>query len=194
MSRIKSHLLHFGILYLVAAIATPTIVCYAVDLKFKPKANEIFGVYIANGKSDVEVLYSYFEKKMPSTIKELDIFDYATSTRNAFDTFGKERSDLLIVPKSFIVDSVAKEIFTPVKPEMCGSYEPYRIDDSIYGVKVYDYATKKGVLKDMIPYEQDYFMFMNINSVHKSSILAQHSYDDLAITIWNEVLENETQI
>ncbi len=174
--------------YLIALILIFIFWLVIIDTLIAVKPENKIGIFIgAYGIS--ATLDEHIEK--PSDIEEIEIFDVNINEDYYFVIFSAYASsgdfDFSIVNEKQFRESDIQYYLILDEQKLTsyfGEQEYYRVNDQIYGIKIYDGETKTGILTDAIVYDfedqaEDYYLFFYKNSTHLGEL--NSSADDKAI-------------
>ena len=195
----RNFIKHFAekwIRYLIALILIFIFWLVVVDMLVAVKPENKIGIFIgAYGIS--QALDEQIEK--PDGIEEIEIFDLNINEDYYFVIFSAYASnrdfDFSIVNEKQFRESDIQYYLTLNEETLVdyfGEQEYYCVNDQIYGIKIYDGETKKGILSDLVTFEgedlnDDYYLFFHKDSVHLGNL--NSSRDDKAIQIIQSMLE-----
>ncbi len=135
----------------------------------------------------------------PSEIEEIEILDVNINQDYYFVIFSAHASnkdfDFSIVnEKQFRESDIQYYLILDEEKliDYFGEQEYYRVNDDIYGIKIYDGETKKGILGDLVSYNledeaDDYYLFFHKDSIHLGEL--NSSSDDMAIQVIKSILD-----
>lgn len=174
--------------YLIALILIFIFWLVIIDMLIAVKPEYKLGIFIgAYGISPK--LEECIEK--PSKVEEIEIFDVNINEDYYFVIFSAYASsgdfDFSIVNEKQFRESDIQYYLVLDEQKLVayfGDQEYYRVNDQIYGIKIYDGETKTGILNDAIVYDfedesEDYYLFFYKNSTHLGEL--NSSTDDKAI-------------
>lgn len=198
MSKFLNHFISKWYKYLFALILAIVLWILLIDLFVAPKKNEKIGIFIGS--------YGMSEKineaiTKPDYLREINFYDVNINESYYFILFSSYASsgdfDMAIVAESQFRESDI-QYYEKINQEKFegsfGVFDYYRVNDDIYGVKVYDSETNQGILTDYIAFEdegfeEDYYLFFSNSSIHLGP-LNDSQYDGL-YEILKELLNKE---
>ena len=195
MRNFVKHFAEKWVRYLITFILIFIFWLVAIDTLVAVKPEHRVGVFIgAYGISPS--INECIEK--PEGIEEVEILDvnigedyyfvifdaYASSGDFDFSIVNEKQfreSDIqyyLILDKEMLIDYF-------------GEQEYYCVNNQIYGIKIYDKETKRGILNDVVVYDaedesEDYYLFFYKDSMHLGKL--NSSVDDKAIQVINDLI------
>lgn len=178
------HVFKLVVTFLISVIVVPFTLSFFVNLKTKIKEEDRLHVFITatikEEKGD-ELINKVFNN-VSDNILECKIFTFDIEHNELYYSPYEEDSDLIILNKGILGTNTSLFHVLPNKYINTDTYL------ESYGMKIYDNATKTGYLTDYINYiEDDYYLFINKNSKHISS-LNNSSINDDALTMIENIL------
>jgi len=180
----KNHFKNYWFLYvvwlLVSALLSTIIINARTRLSLEKKV-EIF--FACKGYGDSADINDYLTNNKPYLLEKvtLSFYDYESDFFGAYYAANGIKSDVLILPEkdSIIIDKSVENYFSRIDTNAVESYFNqelyyYSVNGYTYGIKVYDYATKTGLLSSIFTGLNDdiidYYMFFTDSSVHAKMI------------------------
>lgn len=148
-----------------------------VTLSSPRKENKV-EILIGAKECDTSRFVDYVSKKKQDYIYQIDVSCYESSS-NTFltyyvNTFGS--MDITIIPESiFTIGAFTSNIAKYAELNLdvinkymdLSSYSFFESNDKKYGIKIYDFESKRGNLIDYIKYEEcSYYLFISASSLH----------------------------
>lgn len=173
MKKIKSNISKFWYLYLVCLVVFPFISIYVVDVINKPRNEETISIFIGSCSSDSKELVNKLNENKPSYLREINVRNYVyyeDSFPSLYNSFGKNESDLIILPESKILDDTCMYYYAKLDESLFPNESFYFAgeDKACYGLLLHKKETNND---DLITYKDDdhdenYYAFFNKNSLH----------------------------
>lgn len=192
MKKFLDHFIAKWYKYLIAFLFSIFIWILMVDLFIAPKKNEKIGIFIGSYGISNEILEAISK---PDYIKEIEYYDVHVKESYYFVLFSSYASsgdfDIAILPESQFRESdiqYYEKINQEILESSFGEMEYFRVNNNIYGIKVYDAETNTGLLTDYIMYEdsdaleEDYYLFFSNSSIHLGS-LNDSDYDGVYVIL-----------
>lgn len=186
---IKSYITKYFYLFLIPLIVIPIILVYFSSLKTKVRSYEKLNLFIScplKNDADKDKLLEKLFKDTTSTIVETNVYIYDESvseSQTSLYTYYASISDILIFNKSLISSDVSSFHKLPNEYISPTNYP------AEYGYRVYDSDSSTGYLLEYFKYtNENYYMFINKNSEHISS-LEKDSVTDDALILFRNIIQ-----
>lgn len=182
--------------YLIALILIFIFWLTVIDMLVAIKPENKIGIFIGSYGISPQ-LDEHIDK--PLEIQEIEIYDLNIDEDYYFVIFGAYASnrdfDFSIVNEKQFRESDI-QYYLPLNNDTLVNYfgeqEYYCVNDDIYGIKIYDGKTKKGILNDLVVYDaegssDDYYLFFHKDSIHLGDL--NSSTDDKAIQLIQDLFD-----
>lgn len=195
----------FWPIYLLIAAFSIVMVNFTFSLINRPKENEVFNIFIASYGSENNSIREELQKQKdyPSNIRRFYVDNgiLGTSQYNTKKNgLTYSMADLMVFPLSQL-DTLENysDFCHGFETKFVNEYfninedEQFLMDEGkIYGFKIYDSSSKKGIFSEYIKYEsedtnEDYYLIYKKTSIHLGES-KQNSQTDYALTIGRDFL------
>lgn len=197
----KKSFFHLWPIYLVIIFAVGFVFSWAIDLKTAPKKEEKLDFCMCLNNLDVSGLTTRIKENNTHELKEIN-YQKLFPNLVQFDQlyFALEQNvDFFVIPNGILDNKFTTyyRYFAPLTNEyitnnLGSGVETYTYEDKIYGIKIYDQATDKGLSSDLIQYKnatidkKDFYLFLNKNSVHHETTKTCPSFYDVVKSLIHE--------
>lgn len=173
----------FFIWCLVAVIASVGI----IDLRLKPKNEEVFSVFLSGYSLDKAKIQNSLESVSPDYVREINVYTVEITDEYFgvyYATNGTMKCDIAIIPEERLNNDTIEGSYLVLNTEYLEKYnlptDYYYVNDKVYGIKVFD--KEKDDNNSFISYtkdgndKQDYYAFFFMYSYHTGE-LNSRKYD-----------------
>ena len=136
--------------------------------------------FVGSQDCDTDGLKNKLEENIQEYLKQVDVYYYA-SENNYFGTLLQlygTKADLFILPESKATEALPYYLELDIEKvkHSFGNVEFYQSEGKFLGIKIYDYESDTGKLKEYISYynqevvpKENYYLFFNKESLHLGS-------------------------
>ncbi len=182
-------------LYLIAPIFSVFVINYTLDLVNKPRNEETITIFIASSESgSSSSLRETLTNNKPDYLREINIFTVqqdGNDFNRMFSIYGRDNSDIVILPKNKIDDAYVTSYYAPFSDEFMQEVLPnskyYTSEETgkNYGIKLHSVGEENTLIKyKSETFDEDYYAFFMKNSKHigelnNSSFTTAFSFIDI---------------
>lgn len=185
--------------YILGIIASFLLSLTAITIASYPTKKEKVAIFLTCYKTEGNIK-EYFDSIKPEYLETIEL-----NIKHKEDTYYgtvikgyRKTADIMIIPESkinYIITKNCLVLSDDIMNELSDkTFDYYSFQDVKYGIKIYSKDTNEGILKDYVVFnkegsEEDYYLFININSMHLGEL--NNSKYDGAVIILKEILNYE---